>query len=77
MAGGTQCAPRVSAQHVLSPWQPRTAKVDHLGLAVWRYTEWAAFPCGDYLHDPMNCTESSEPRWDELMGVELYSVRTS
>jgi hypothetical protein len=32
--------------------------------AEYRYTEWAAFPCGRFLDDPMKCTSSSDPRWD-------------
>ena len=41
--------------------------------AEWRYTEWAHFPCGAFLDDPMNCTSSSDPRWDLVYGVELYN----
>ena len=43
-----------------------------LRTAEWRYTEWAAFPCGRFLDAPMNCTSSADPRWDLVYGRELY-----
>jgi hypothetical protein len=41
--------------------------------AAWRYTEWAAFPCGHFLDAPMNGTAAADPRGDLVYGRELYS----
>lgn len=43
--------------------------------ASYRYTEWASFICGKYLLDPLNCTESSAPDWNNVWGIELVRLR--
>eukprot|EP00911_Craspedida_sp_UC1_P002859 UC1_evm4s2093 len=42
---------------------------------IWRYTEWAKFACGPHLNDPLNCTYSSAPDWENVWGIELYDHR--
>ena len=43
----------------------------------YRYTEWASFKCGAHLQDPLNCTVTSAPDWENVWGIELVSSTMS